>query len=112
MQFDRYYAPGVAFEFQGPQHYGPTDQYADEIQVLKQQARDYMKQRICAARGIHLAMIHPEDLTLERMRQKVKGHLPLRDLAGHEAVVAYLEKTSRDYRRKAREGRFRGVGDG
>ena len=66
--------------------------------------------RICAARGIHLAVIHPEDLTLERMRQKVKGHLPLRDLAGHEAVVAYLEKTSRDYRRKARAGRFRGVG--
>ena len=110
MQFDRYYASRVAFEFQGPQHYGPTDHYADETQVLKQQARDYMKQRICATRGIHLVLVHPEDLTLERMRQKVQGHLPLRDLAGHEAMVTYLEETSRAYRRKAREGRTGQVG--
>jgi len=110
MQFDRYYPAGVAFEFNGAQHYGPTEHYADAIQVLKQQARDYMKQRICAARGIHLAVIHPEDLTLARMRQKVQGHLPLRDLRGHEAEVASLEKMSRGYRRKAREGRLAGAG--
>ncbi len=51
MQFDRYCAPGVAFELQGVQHCGPTDHCAGELQVLKQQARDYMKQRACAPRG-------------------------------------------------------------
>ena len=30
MQFDRYYPPRVAFEFNGPQHYGPTARYANE----------------------------------------------------------------------------------
>lgn len=106
MQFDRYYTAGVAFEFNGAQHYRPTEHYPDELQVLKQQARDYMKQRICAARGIHLVVILPEDLTLARMRSRVQEHFPLRDLTGHEAVVRYLEKLSRGYRRKAREGRL------
>lgn len=105
MQFDRYYPPHVAVEFNGPQHYGPTEQYPDATEALKQQARDYIKQLICADRGIHLIIVHPEDLTLERMQEKVREHLPLRDLAGHEAVAAYLERMSRAYRRQVQEGR-------
>lgn len=105
MQFDRYYPPHVAVEFNGPQHYGPTDHYPDEQQALKQQARDYIKRLICAARGIHLIVVHPEDLTLARIQEKVRGYLPLRDLAGHQAVVAYLERVSRTYRRQVREAR-------
>lgn len=59
------------------------------------------------ARGIRLAVVRAEDLSLEGMRATVAGHLPLRNLAGHEAAVAYLEKVSRSYRRKAREGPLR-----
>lgn len=102
LQFDRYYPPGVAFEFQGPQHYGPTDLYAEEADIRKQQARDYIKRGISASRGIHLAVVHPEDLTLAGMCQKVQGLLPLRQLDGHELAIAYLEQVSRAYRRKAR----------
>lgn len=107
MQLDRYYSRVAAFEYQGPQHYGPTEQYPDENAALKQQARDYLKQLICARRGIHLAVVHAEDLSLAGMRAKVAGRLPLRDLAGHEAVINYLEKVSRSYRRSVREGRLR-----
>lgn len=105
MQLDRYYpAAEVAFEFQGPQHYGPTELYPDETEALKQQARDCMKQLICVRRGIRLVVVHPADLTLERMRQKIAGLLPLRDLAGQEAVAEILERVSRGYRRRARTG--------
>lgn len=100
LQFDRYYPPKVAFEYNGRQHYGPTDRYADEAAVRNRQARDYIKMGISWARGIHLAVVHAEDLTLQGIRQKVEGLLPLRNLDGLEPLIAYLEKVSRAYRRK------------
>lgn len=103
MQFDRYYPPHVAFEFNGPQHYGPTARYASEAESWKQRGRDFIKMGICVARGIHLLVLHPEDLTLALIRQKVAGLLPLRNLNGHEPLIAYLESVSRAYRRKARQ---------
>lgn len=108
MQFDRYYQPRVAFEFNGPQHYGPTARYSKEADIRKQQGRDYIKIGISATRGIRLVVVHPEDLTLEVMRQKVDGLLPLRNLDGHEPLIAYLESVSRAYRRKARQNRCSG----
>ncbi|MCL5046222.1 MAG: helix-turn-helix domain-containing protein [Actinobacteria bacterium] len=108
MQFDRYYPPRVAFEFNGPQHYGPTALYPKEADIRKQQGRDYIKIGISATRGIKLVVIHPEDLTLEVMRQKVDGLLPLRNLDGHEPLIACLESVSRAYRRKARHDRWAG----
>lgn len=41
LQFDRFYPPGVAFEFNGPQHYGPTDRFSGGY-AAKQRGRDYM----------------------------------------------------------------------
>lgn len=74
MQLDRYYSlPGVAFEHNGLQHYQATQKYPDETELLKQQMRDHAKQLICANRGIHLVVVHIEDLSLEGMRQKLKG---------------------------------------
>lgn len=103
LQFDRYYPPGVAFEFNGPQHYGPTARYSSEAEAKKQQARDYIKLGICVTRGIKLVVVQPKDLTLEVMRQKVGDLLPLRSLDCHEPAVAYLERVSRAYRKQARK---------
>lgn len=99
MQFDRFYPPSVAFEFNGPQHYGPTRLFPDAEEARRQQARDLIKLGICAARGIRLVVIHAEDLTLEGMRRKVEGLLPLRCLDGMEEFIAYLEVRSAQYRR-------------
>lgn len=104
MELDRFYPPGVAFEFNGPQHYGATDRFSGEY-AAKQRGRDYMKLGICVTRGIRLVVIHPEDLALETMRQKAGHLLPLRDLNGHEQLTAFLESVSRRYRLAAKRGR-------
>lgn len=99
MQFDRFYPPSVAFEFNGPQHYGPTRLFPDAEEARRQQARDLIKVGICTARGIRLVIVHPEDLTLEGMRHKVEGPLSLRCLDGMEELITYLEVRSAAYRR-------------
>lgn len=104
MELDRYYPPGVAFEFNGPQHYGATERFSED-DAAKQRGRDYMKLGICAERGIRLVLIHPEDLSLESMQRKIGLLLPQRDLTGHEQLIAFLETVSRRYRRKAKRGR-------
>ena len=100
MELDRYYHGGVAFEFNGPQHYEPTE-FATPQDVEKQRARDYIKAGICRDRGIPLVVIHPEDLTLETMIRKVGTYLPLRDLRKVRPIIQYLEWRSRRYRRSA-----------
>lgn len=97
MEFDRFYLSGVAFEFQGPQHDGPTEGVSEE-EASQQRARDLMKRGICSERGITLVEVRLRDLSLEGMKRKVGQLLPLRDLAGHERLIANLEATARRYR--------------
>ncbi|MFZ5826734.1 MAG: ArsR family transcriptional regulator [Bacillota bacterium] len=101
LQFDRYYPPSLAFEYQGAQHFGPTERFPDPEAAAKQQGRDLIKQGICLNRGIRLVHILPEDLTLQRMRQKVQALLPLRPLADSQPLITYLERYSEGYRRQA-----------
>jgi len=105
LQLDRYYPPGVAFEFNGPQHYGPTQHYTAE-EAANQRVRDLIKAGICASRGIQLKIVHAEDLSLSKMK-KIVGHLlPLRDLRHEGPRIRYLESVSRLYRRKAQRSQF------
>ena len=102
MELDRYYAHArVALEFNGPQHYMETD-FAGFEDVVKQQMRDVAKRLICEKRGIRLVVIHPEDLTLKKMIQKVRNLLPLRDLRRSNPIIRYLEKRAWLYRQTAR----------
>lgn len=103
MQFDRYYPPQVAFEYNGEQHYRPTERYPKVTKFKRQLARDYMKHGICTLRGITLVVIHAEDLSLQTMLQKVGDLLPTRKLNGHEPLIAYLEEVSRPLRLKAKK---------
>lgn len=99
LQFDRYYpSQGVAFEFNGPQHYRATRLYTREEATL-QRTRDYIKGGICLERGIKLVVAHAEDLTLARMRRKVGDLLPQRDLTDLRPVLDTLESISREHRR-------------
>ena len=101
MQLDRHYPGKAAIEFNGRQHYEPTE-FATPKEVEKQQARDDIKAGICRRRGIPLIIVRPEDLTLETMIQKVGNHLPLRDLRHKQPVIRFLERVSRGYRQAAR----------
>jgi len=103
MELDRYYVGKVAFEFNGPQHYRTTEKYPDEGELRLRQARDYMKRGFCEQEGVKLVVIQASDLTLERMREKIEGLLPLRDTAGHEQLVEFLELTSSRYRHRVQQ---------
>lgn len=100
LQLDRYYPPNVAFEFNGPQHYRATEKFSAE-EAAGQRERDYIKLGICTTRGVTLVVIHPENLTLKEMRQKVDNLLPPRDLTGYDLLIDFLESESRAYRRLA-----------
>ncbi len=101
MEFDRYYPPDVAFEFQGAQHDGPTDLYPSEKEAREQLGRDLIKLAISMKRGIKLVAVYGKDLSLEAMRAMIPAGLPLRDLGGAETVIHYLEVAAEGYRRQS-----------
>ena len=102
MQLDRYYPPNRAFEFNGPQHYGPTEKYPSTEELVMQQVRDYIKIGICATRGITVRIVHPEDLSLAGMLEIVGDLLPLRDMSHDSPRITFLESVARSYRRACR----------
>jgi hypothetical protein len=99
LQLDRYYAKGIGFEFQGPQHDHPTENFTEE-DVARQKARDFIKLGMCVKLGITLVEVRPEELSLKTMQQKIGTLLPLRDLTGHEQLAGFLERVARGYRPK------------
>lgn len=97
MQFDRFYPPHTAFEYNGPHHYGPTS-YCSLEESLAQQGRDLMKTGHCARQGVRLVVIHRSDLSLTGMSQKLQGlGLPLRDLTGVESVGRFLDRCGKGH---------------
>lgn len=104
MELDRfYYRHNVAFEFNGPQHYHPTERFTAE-EVAEQQRRDQLKRQICKDNRVKLITVHPEDLSLHTMRQFIGKLLPLRKSPIHRKTIRYLELKSRNYRRIAERG--------
>ena len=103
MQFDRYYPKhDVAFEFNGAQHYQATELY-DQETADKQRARDAVKRDICAKNGVDLVVVHPQDLSLGQLLQKLRNllpRLPLRNLVGGESIIEFLETACANYRRR------------
>ncbi len=107
MELDRYYpTAGVAIEYNGDQHYEETDLATFE-ETVKQVGRDAMKAFICKARGIELAIIHPEDLRLKNIDQKIPGRLPRRDLGGLEPMVEALEELAAEHLERTAQERAR-----
>ncbi|MEW6399346.1 MAG: hypothetical protein AB1503_09325 [Bacillota bacterium] len=109
LELDRwYFEEKVGFEFNGPQHYGPTEAFPDPQKARNTMARDYIKRAICQEHGIRLITITAEDLTPERMEQKIRGILPLRQLRPDDPVLQYLGHIGRQYMRQigGRPGRL------
>lgn len=99
MEIDRYYPNIVAFEFNGSQHYYPSELYSAE-KVEEQKVRDKQKRQLCDEERIKLIVVHPEDLTVSGLLSKIGNLLPLRNLQGGKWLVDYLERCSARYRKK------------
>lgn len=101
LELDRfYYKAGVAFEYNGASHHG------EGKAAKRQRVRDYIKLGICLTKAIKLIVLQAEDLTLDGMRAKIGGALPLRDLTGREALADYLNTASREFRINVMRGRY------
>lgn len=97
LELDRFYhLANVGFEFNGAQHYRATGQYT-QAEADEQYFRDLIKAGLCLHNGLHLVVIHPEDLSLQAMRRRLPAGLPLRDLAEHEPLIDLLEARSIAY---------------
>ncbi len=102
LEFDLY-SPQykVAFEFNGAQHYGPTEWFPDEQMAKDTQDNDTMKQGFATQHGIKLIVVRPEDLSVEGIMALVGDALPLREDALGSVLMAFLEKECYLYKRKA-----------
>ena len=107
MEYDRFYPPSVAFEFNGPQHYGTTEQFPDPRKARMREALDAIKLGLSVRHGVRVIVVHPRDLTLAGMRGKIEGILPVREVHEGDPVVQYLGKISTAYVRACRRRRVR-----
>ncbi|MEW6547779.1 MAG: ArsR family transcriptional regulator [Bacillota bacterium] len=101
MEYDRWYTCGVAFEFNGPQHSGPTEAYPDTDKARQTMARDLMKRGLSEQHEVKLVTIRPEDLSYTGIRRKGEGLLPLRDIPEDDPRVVFLNEVSALYLRKS-----------
>ena len=97
MRLDRYYMDEkVGFEFNGYQHYRVTELY-DQQTVDRQRERDATNRELCAKNGVALVVVHPQDLSVSTMLQKVGNLLPLRSLVGAGPLIRFLDRAAADY---------------
>jgi DNA-binding transcriptional regulator YhcF (GntR family) len=100
-----FYTAAVAFEFDGPQHTITTERFPSKEELAEQQARDLIKDSLCARHHIKLIRITADDLTLSALQARIGALLPLRDLTGCHHQIAALEKESKKYRRAPQNAR-------
>lgn len=94
MELDREYrSPHVAFEFQGKQHFRPTQAYPDEDAQIQQRLRDDQKAGVCMRNGVRLVEVTHKDLTLKGMLKKAAG-LPLRHYRANGPIIRTIEQLS------------------
>ncbi len=99
LELDRWYPRlNVGFEYQGPQHFGPTKVYPGQDEFNKTRTRDLLKLALCKENGIDLIYVTVEDLTLTRMLQRLPKHLPVRYVAHTWPYIKEIEKLSESYR--------------
>ena len=76
MEYDRFYFQGVAFEFNGNQHYGVTELFSDERAIEDLQTRDLMKESLSRRNGIELVTITALDLEPASFGTLIPDNLP------------------------------------
>ncbi|MGE5483883.1 MAG: hypothetical protein ACM3X4_02560 [Ignavibacteriales bacterium] len=101
LEFDRFYLEGVVFEFNGAQHYGPTQTYPSEQAFKEIRTRDLLKKGMSLEQGIVLVEVIADDLSLDGMRKKVPENLRQSAIDASGAYVKALERMCQEYRSRA-----------
>ena len=68
LEYDRLYFEGVAFEFNGEQHYSTTSEFPDPQALQERRTRDLIKVALSLENGITLVTVVDEDLSVEGRR--------------------------------------------
>lgn len=97
MEYDRLYEEGVAFEYNGRQHYTPTERFSDVDKIQQLQLRDQLKAGISQEHGIEFIEIIESDLNLENMLTSIPDMLPLRPIDTNGTYVRGLARLSEEY---------------
>jgi len=97
MRYDIYYSKfAVAIDCAEPTECIGTSPYTPLISI--EEAERAMKATISKIKGITYIEITLDDLCYEKMLEKVRGHLPLReDVTKYKPSLNYLDKKSRSY---------------
>ncbi len=90
-------APDYAWagEYQGAQHFGPTELYKGEREFIERFKRDRLKAELCREHGVRLSYITKDDLTLERLLQVIPQDIPRRTLDPNGPCVEMLGQMGR-----------------
>ncbi len=107
LEYDRYYREGVAFEYNGRQHYETTPQFPDEAGLQDVQVRDHIKSSLSHRNGVVLVVITEDDLTLDRMRDSIPDTLPVREIDEKGPYARMLANLSDEYINNCRRLRSR-----
>jgi hypothetical protein len=92
------YTPDYSWsgEYQGDQHFGPTEQYPGDKEFVDRFRRDHLKAQLCKQHGITLTPITKHDLTLERMLGLIPERIPRRVFDPNGPIVVVLEQLGRE----------------
>ena len=101
LELDRYYPNhNVAFEFNGRQHYSPTQRFSRK-DVLAQRKRDGLKRHICRRNAIEVIVVQAQDLTITKLLKKVGDLLPRRSLRIFKRTIRHLNQRAKGYQKAA-----------
>jgi len=105
LEYDRLYLQGVAFEFDGPQHYTPTRRFPDERDLRRTQSRDLIKAGISHRANVKLVKVTAEQLHPDILENLIPDSLPRRPVDTQGLYYQTLVGLCLAYAAKARSGK-------
>ncbi|HHV79662.1 MAG TPA: hypothetical protein GXX40_08680 [Firmicutes bacterium] len=99
-----------AWEFQGFQHFGPTEVFPSKEKAKQQQANDLIKLGRSVENGVTLVVMTYKDLSLDGILKNLPAHLRKKPIDRTSRYIRTIENVAADYRRWAAriEGEMQG----
>ncbi|MDP2871823.1 MAG: hypothetical protein Q8P31_04720 [Bacillota bacterium] len=105
LEYDRLYLQGVAFEFNGPQHYVSTRRFPSERDLRQTQARDLIKCGASHKARVVLVEVTADELYLDILETLIPDQLPRRQVDVNGQYYRALAAMCAGYAAKARSGK-------
>jgi hypothetical protein len=106
LEYDRIYLhERVAVEFNGWQHYGPTEMFPDEKEIQEAKARDLMKKALSSDNGIRLVIVTPAQIVPEEFVKLLPAELPRNHVDEDGPYFKALARLCEAYHASALAGR-------